>query len=100
MSDDEDDDAPHPEAVEVPVEDVLDLHTFAARDVPALVADYLDLAALRGYTEVRIIHGKGAGVQRRIVESIAARHPAVIDTRLAGDDRGSWGATIIRLGRP
>jgi dsDNA-specific endonuclease/ATPase MutS2 len=92
--DDDDDDEP----VEVPIEDVLDLHTFAPRDVKALVEDYLTLAADKRLPEVRIIHGKGTGTLRRIVHAVLEKHPAVQDFRLAdGAGGGGWGATIARL---
>jgi len=78
---------------------VLDLHTFAPRDVKALVADYLDLAVEKGYAEVRIIHGKGTGTLRRIVHAVLEKHPRVAGFRLAGD-ASSWGATLVSLRRP
>jgi dsDNA-specific endonuclease/ATPase MutS2 len=95
LADSNDDDD---EPVEVPIEDVLDLHTFAPRDVKGLVADYLVLAAERGYAEVRIIHGKGIGTLRTIVHSVLDGHPLVEGFALAGDG-GGWGATIVRLRR-
>ena len=95
---DDDDDDDDGEPVEVPIEDVLDLHTFAPRDVKALVTDYLALATERGYAEVRIIHGKGTGTLRRIVHSVVDGHPLVESFTLAGDG-GGWGATIVRLRR-
>ena len=81
---------------EMPIEDTLDLHTFAPRDVKELVEDYLGLAAERGFTEVRIIHGKGTGTLRRIVHAVLERHPVVVGFRLAGDG-GGWGATVVTL---
>ena len=80
----------------VEIDDVLDLHTFAPRDVKALVADYLELAVEKGFAEVRIIHGKGTGTLRAIVHSILEKHPRVAGFRLAGD-ASSWGATIVSL---
>lgn len=99
--DDDDDDAPFdPDAVvTVPITDELDLHTFAPRDVAALVADYLDEAAAAGFAEVRIVHGKGVGVLRRIVHGALERHPRVAGFRLAEAPRGGWGATIVALKR-
>ena len=85
--------------VVVEIEDSLDLHTFAPRDVKELVADYLDLAAEKGFAEVRIIHGKGIGTLRRIVHGVLEKHPRVAGFRLAGDG-SSWGATIVSLRRP
>jgi dsDNA-specific endonuclease/ATPase MutS2 len=79
--------------IEVPIEDTLDLHTFAPREVKALVEDYLSLAAERGFTEVRIIHGKGIGNLRRIVHGVLERHPRVAGFTLAE----TWGATVARL---
>ena len=58
------------EPVELPIEDSIDLHSFQARDIPDLVEEYLYQAVKKGYREVRIIHGRGIGVQRRIVHSI------------------------------
>lgn len=83
----------------VEIDDVLDLHTFAPRDVKALVADYLELAVEKGFAEVRIIHGKGTGTLRTIVHSVLEKHPRVAGFRLA-TDASSWGATIVSLRRP
>jgi dsDNA-specific endonuclease/ATPase MutS2 len=96
-----DDDEPDlPDVVEVPITDELDLHTFAPREVAALVADYLDECVTRGFTEVRIVHGKGIGALRRTVHAVLSRHPAVAGFALAGGARGGWGATIVRLAPP
>jgi dsDNA-specific endonuclease/ATPase MutS2 len=97
--DDDDDEAPYvnEEVVEVPITDALDLHTFAPRDVKALVTDYLELAVEKGFTEVRIIHGKGIGTIRTIVHKVLEKHPLVASFVLAGGERGGWGATMVRL---
>jgi len=87
------DDAPVP----IPIEDALDLHAFAPRDVASVVAEYLDAAAARGFREVRLIHGRGIGTQRQIVRSALARHPRVADFVDAPPERGGWGATVVRL---
>ena len=92
-----DEDDPFPDAVVVPIEDVLDLHPFAPRDVPAVVDDYLHAAHAAGFREVRLIHGRGKGVQRARVQSIARRHPLVVNVRDATPERGGVGATIVRL---
>jgi dsDNA-specific endonuclease/ATPase MutS2 len=95
---DDDDDSPwNPEVVEMQIEDSLDLHTFAPRDVKHVVEDYLGLAAAKGFAEVRIIHGKGQGTLRRVVEGVLARHPAVVSFRSGGSGEGSWGATMVTL---
>ena len=95
---DDDDGAFDPDAViEVPITDALDLHAFAPRDVADVVAEYLHAAAGRGFTEVRVIHGKGVGVQREIVHGVLRKHPAVERFVLADGSRGGWGATIVTL---
>ena len=92
MSSEQDD---NQDVVELPLEDVLDLHPFAPDDIKYLVSDYLDAAYEAGFPEVRIIHGKGIGVQREIVRSVASRHPHVASIVTAPEEAGSWGATII-----
>jgi len=81
------------EAVELPIEDTIDLHTFQPREIASLVEEYLHQAILKGYRDVRIIHGRGVGVQRRIIHSILQKHPRVISYRDAMD-RGS---TLVTL---
>lgn len=85
------------EPVTLPVEDRIDLHPFAPRDVPDVVADYLAAAHARGLREVRLIHGRGVGVQRERVRSVLARHPLVEEFHDAPPDRGGWGATVAYL---
>ncbi len=87
------------EPVAVPITDELDLHAFPARDVPELVAEYLREAQQAGLTEVRIVHGKGIGVQREVVARVLATHPAVASYGPAPAHRGHWGATIVILRR-
>ena len=88
------------EPVKIPIEDALDLHAFAPRDIPSVVAEYLDAAHERGYREVRLIHGRGIGVQRRIVRSVLAKHPRVASFGDAPPERGGPGATIVTLRAP
>ena len=89
---------PDPDAIAVlPIEDAIDLHGFAPRDIPSVVEEYLHEAHARGFPEVRLIHGRGKGVQRRVVQSLLARHPLVESFRDAPATRGGWGATIARL---
>jgi dsDNA-specific endonuclease/ATPase MutS2 len=77
--------------------DEIDLHTFSPKDVPKLIPDYIDDCLERGYAQVRIIHGKGKGVQRRIVHSALEKHAGVRRFYLAEGNAGGWGATIAEL---
>jgi DNA-nicking Smr family endonuclease len=87
------------EPVRIPITDSLDLHSFRPPDVPSVVDEYLREAHLRGYVEVRLIHGRGIGVQRAIVQSLLAAHPLVAGYADAPEDRGGRGATLVRLRR-
>jgi len=87
-------------SVEWEITDELDLHTFRPNEVKDLVPDYLDECVARGFRQVRIIHGKGKGTLRRIVQAALERHPAVEGFELGGMGGGSWGATIVRLKVP
>jgi DNA-nicking Smr family endonuclease len=80
--------------VEVPIEDTIDLHSFLPGDVPSVVAEYLEQAAGKGYREVRLIHGRGIGVQRAVVHSILRRHARVISFQDA-EDRGSTTVLLV-----
>jgi DNA-nicking Smr family endonuclease len=95
--DDIDLDNPFPEPVEIEITDIFDLHTIPPRDVKRVVEEYLQLAHEKGFKCVRIIHGKGIGVQREMVRSILARTPSVSDWTDAPPDAGGFGAPIIRL---
>jgi DNA-nicking Smr family endonuclease len=86
-------------AVELELGDVLDLHSFPPREVAALVRDYLDLAVERGWPQVRIVHGKGRGVQRETVRRILAADPRVEAYGDPPGEAGGWGATWVRLRR-
>jgi DNA-nicking Smr family endonuclease len=88
-----------PEPVSVPIEDSLDLHAFLPADVPSVVEEYLREAHARGFEEVRLIHGRGIGVQRAIVQSLLARHPLIARYADAPEDRGGRGATLVWLRR-
>jgi DNA-nicking Smr family endonuclease len=84
-----------PGDVELPIEDSIDLHAFAPRDVKDVVGSYLEAAREAGFREVRIIHGRGIGAQRETVRALLARHPAVAAFADAPPERGGWGATIV-----
>ena len=88
---------PFPEPVRLEIRDVFDLHAVAPREVKNVVEEYLSEARSKGFRSVRIIHGKGKGVQREMVRSILARTPFVVDYRDAPAEAGGWGATIVRL---
>ena len=88
---------PFPETVIIPFRDVLDLHSIPPRQVRAVVEDYIDEAHTRGVRFVRIIHGKGIGVQREMIRSILSRSAFVIDYSDAPSEAGGWGATIVTL---
>ena len=81
------------EPVELPIEDSIDLHTFQPREIADLVKEYLYQALSKGYREVRIIHGRGIGVQRRIVHSILEKHGQV----LTFYDEADHGSTRVVL---
>jgi dsDNA-specific endonuclease/ATPase MutS2 len=85
------------EPVRIPITDVFDLHTVPPRDVREIVEAYLEEARALGFRHVRIIHGRGIGVQREIVRKTLERTPFVLDFRDAPADAGGWGATIVTL---
>lgn len=87
------------EAVELPLEDSIDLHPFRPRDVKEVVLAYLEEAVEAGFTEVRIIHGRGTGTQREVVRKTLERHRDVMRFADAPAERGGWGATIAHLAR-
>ena len=88
---------PFPEPVAIPITDVFDLHTIQPREVQLVVEEYLHEARRLGFRSVRIIHGKGKGVQREMVRAILGRTPWVIDWTDAPPEAGGLGATIVRL---
>ena len=88
---------PFPEPVRLEITDVFDLHTVRPREVRAVVEEYLREAQRKGFRSVRIIHGKGVGVQREIVRAVLARAPFVKHFSDAPPEAGGWGATIAHL---
>ena len=81
--------------VRVPIEGELDLHAFAPPDIPSVVSEYIDAAAAAGLREVRLVHGRGHGVQRGIVQAALDRHARVVE--FWDDQRSHLGATVARL---
>ena len=90
-------DDPFPEPVQLPIEDVIDLHSVPPKDVEAVVEEYLSEARRHGLKQLRIIHGRGIGLQREIVRKALARAEFVRDFRDAPAEAGGWGATIVTL---
>ena len=85
------------EPVKIPIEDVLDLHTFLPRDIPHLLEDYFSECLKSGIYAVRIIHGKGKGIQKRRVRKILEKSPMVASFGDAPPEAGGWGATLVAL---
>lgn len=83
----------------LPLADTLDLHPFQPKDIPSVVEEYLEQCRVGKLTEIRLIHGKGVGVQREIVRSLLSKNPAVLSYRDAPTEAGGWGATIVELKR-
>lgn len=86
--------------VRIPVTDVFDLHTVPAREVKPVVENYLEEAHRMGFGALRIIHGRGIGVQREIVRSILSKTPFVLSFSDAPQEAGGWGATVVSLRQP
>ena len=86
--------------VVLPIEDSIDLHAFAPRDVPSVVESYLEAARAAGIGEVRIIHGRGKGIQKERVRQVLGRSEHVTHFEEATPDRGGFGATVAKLKGP
>jgi dsDNA-specific endonuclease/ATPase MutS2 len=105
MTDPENDDSidpasPFPDPFEIPIEESIDLHLFRPSEIGDVVEGYLEAAIEKRFREVRLIHGRGHGVQRNRVQRLLARHPGVERFADAPGDRGGWGATIAWLRLP
>ena len=94
MSEPED---PFGEPVVLPLEDHLDLHPFQPKEIASVVEEYLEQCREAGFGEVRLIHGKGKGVQRNIIRALLEKLPHVESFHDAPLEAGSWGATIVKL---
>ncbi len=86
-------------AVEIPVEDILDLHTFQPREIPGLLDDYLNACFDARIYSVRIVHGKGQGILRDLVRRVLGKMPRVASFSEATPEAGGWGATMVELRR-
>lgn len=93
----ETDESPFPETVDIEITDSLDLHAFHPADVRAVVEEYLAEAHKKGFSVVRIIHGKGIGVQREIVRKVLSETDFVRKFKNAPEFSGSWGSTIVEF---
>ncbi|MCP4684791.1 MAG: Smr/MutS family protein [bacterium] len=86
--------------VEFPIDGTLDLHQFSPKETRAVVEEYIQVCLERGILSLRIVHGKGIGVQREIVRSLLKSHPSVKAFRKEGGAGGGWGATVVDLENP
>lgn len=85
------------EPASYPIDGTLDLHQFAPDETRAVVEEYIRVCLEKSIYSLRIVHGKGKGVQRRIVQSLLSEHPNVVAFRHEGGSGGSWGATVVDL---
>ena len=92
-----DPESPFSKPVILPIEDRLDLHPFSPNDVPSVVEEYIDQCLKLGVQEIRLIHGRGKGIQRRIVRSLLEKNPHVLSFKDAPPEAGGWGATVVAL---
>ena len=90
-------DSPFGAPVVLPIEDHLDLHPFQPKEIASVVEEYLDQCKEAGFREVRLIHGKGKGVQRNIIRALLEKHANVESFHDAPLEAGSWGATVVQL---
>ena len=87
------------EPIKLAIEDVLDLHTFHPKDIPNLLEDYFSECIQAGIFSVRIIHGKGKGIQKRRVQNLLKKNDVVASFKDAPPEAGGWGATLVELKR-
>jgi DNA-nicking Smr family endonuclease len=85
------------EPVVVPITDSIDLHTFNPKDIPDLIQEYIRACRELGILSVRIIHGKGKGIQKERVRSLLSAHPHVRSFSSGHPESGGWGATCVEL---
>jgi DNA-nicking Smr family endonuclease len=89
--------SPFSEPVVLPLQDSLDLHPFQPKDIPSVVNEYIEHCKEAGLREIRLVHGKGVGVQRNVVHSLLREHPSVQSFQEAPPEAGGWGATLVLL---
>jgi DNA-nicking Smr family endonuclease len=87
--------SPFTDPIVIAIEDHLDLHPFQPKDIASVVEEYLAQCKQAGFHEVRLIHGKGKGVQRNIIRALLAKHAGVESFNDAALEAGSWGATVV-----
>lgn len=85
------------EPINLVIDGVLDLHAFSPKDIKRLIPDYIEQCHALGIFDLRLIHGKGIGNLRRSVHALLDRNPLVLGYRMAGNESGSWGATLVTL---
>ena len=83
--------------IKIPIEDILDLHTFQPRDIPGLLDDYFAACIEKQIYSVRIVHGKGKGILKKRVQELLNKNPMVLSFKSAPYDAGGWGATLVEL---
>ncbi len=88
---------PPEDAVAIPLDGELDLHPFAPRDIPSLVEEYVRACRARGVLHLRLVHGRGSGVQRAVVRRVLRSLPEVLSFADAPPQAGGWGATVVTL---
>ena len=81
----------------MPIEDILDLHTFKPKEVPVLLVDYFSACIDAGIYSVRIVHGKGRGILKKRVQELLKKNPLVESYKNAPLEAGGWGATLVEL---
>ncbi len=93
----EPDDSAFDEPIILPLEDSIDLHAFSPKDIPSVVEEYLEQCHQAGFHEVRLIHGRGKGIQRQVVRTLLEKYPRILSFKDAPPESGGWGATIVQL---
>lgn len=89
--------SPEHDVVDLPIDGVLDLHTFSPKEVKGLLPEYISICRQKGIYEIRVIHGKGTGMLRRSVHSLLEKMAEVESFQTADADAGGWGATLVKL---